>query len=426
MENRLTTFGHNFQIKSISSLMTNSNFLAQIYDILDESHYDNESLKWIIGQCKSYYTEYKKPITLDVFKVRTSEIGNDILKATVVENLKEVFRYMEAPDLEFVQDQTLDFFKNQALKNAIVQSVDILESSGDYEQIKQLVDEAMKAGIEKNIGHEYVHDIEARYSETTRETIKTGWDIINELKRVCKKYAFMQEGPSWYFQSLPLNQSFWFFNIMINADFALAHNDKDKRYYEGLLEKKCFINPTLMIEDPISNNLLTTIDNRKGTIIGGNLVRWYGGFNSLIVANESGEKIYAPQMGRMEKDEISLEEINHLPYMQWNEWITKLSQFKYAVHLNPNTIGGTFHLNCAYLGIPCIGNIDTNTQKLCFPDLSIEPNDIKKGKELVKKLRKNKEFYVYCSNQSKKLYKKYFHESVYKTIWNKIILEYEK
>ena len=48
MENRLTTFGHNFQIKSISSLMVNSNFMAQIYDILDESHYDNESLKWII------------------------------------------------------------------------------------------------------------------------------------------------------------------------------------------------------------------------------------------------------------------------------------------------------------------------------------------------------------------------------------------
>ena len=77
MENRLTTFGHNFQIKSISSLMTNSNFLAQIYDILDESHYDNESLKWVIKQCKSYYNEYKKPITFDVFKVRTNEIGND-------------------------------------------------------------------------------------------------------------------------------------------------------------------------------------------------------------------------------------------------------------------------------------------------------------------------------------------------------------
>ena len=30
------------------------------------------------------------------------------------ENLKEVFRYIEAPDLEFVQDQTLDFFNELA------------------------------------------------------------------------------------------------------------------------------------------------------------------------------------------------------------------------------------------------------------------------------------------------------------------------
>ena len=62
MENRLTTFGHNFQIKSISSLMVNSNFMAQIYDILDENHYDNESLKWVIKQCKSYYAEYKNQL----------------------------------------------------------------------------------------------------------------------------------------------------------------------------------------------------------------------------------------------------------------------------------------------------------------------------------------------------------------------------
>ena len=181
MENRLSTFGHNFQIKSISSLMSDGNFLAQIYDILDESHYDNDTLKWIIKQCKIYYDEYKKPITFDVFKVKTGEVKNDILKASIVENLKEVFRYMEAPDLEFVKDQTLDFFKNQALKNAIIESVDILESSGDYDAIKTLVDTALTAGIERNIGHEYIHDIDARYSETTRVTVETGWDVVNEL-----------------------------------------------------------------------------------------------------------------------------------------------------------------------------------------------------------------------------------------------------
>jgi len=249
------------------------------------------------------------------------------------------------------------------------------------------------------------------------------FDLVNELKRVCKKYAFMQEGPSWYFQSLPLTKSLWFFNIMANADFVLAHNDCDKEYYEGLLEKKCYINPTLMIEDPIDSYTLAHINDREGTIIGGNLVRWYGGFNSLMVANESGEKIYAPQMGRMEKEELLMEDMGHLPYMEWDKWITRLSSFRYAVHLNPNSIGGTFHLNCAYLGIPCIGNINTNTQRTCFPDLSVEPNDIKTAKQLMKKLRKDEEFYLYCSKKAENLFLKHFHEEEYKKKWNKIMEE---
>jgi len=178
---KLQDFGHTFQIKSIASLMKNQSFLEQIHDILDEKHYDSDSLKWIVKECKKYYDEYRKCITLDVFKVKTSEVENDILKVAIVENLKEVFRHMESPDLEFIQDKALDFFKNQTLKNAIVQSVDILEANGDYEQIKRLVDDALNAGTERNIGHEYIEHIEDRYSETARTTVPTGWDVIDDL-----------------------------------------------------------------------------------------------------------------------------------------------------------------------------------------------------------------------------------------------------
>jgi hypothetical protein len=242
-------------------------------------------------------------------------------------------------------------------------------------------------------------------------------DIVSELKRVCKKYGFMQEGPSWYFQSLSLNQSLWFYNIMANADFVLAHNDVDKDYYIGLLEKPTYINPTLMIEDPIKLTAVT----RSGTIIGGNLVRWYGGFNSLMVAQVSGESVYAPQMGRMDKLELQLEDITHLPYLQWNEWIAALNNFKYAVHLNPNSIAGTFSLNCAFLGIPCIGSIHTNTQRICFPDLSVEPDDIATAKKIMKKLCDDSDFYLYCGSNARKSYVEHFHESVYLSTWNMII-----
>jgi len=181
--NKLSEYGHTFQIKSIACLMTDIGFMGQIYDILDESHFDNDALKWVVKECKLYYNEYKKPITLDVFKVKTNDIHNDILKTTVIEKLKEIFRYHEAPDLDFIKDQSINFFKNQTLKNAILESVEILESKGDFENIKNIIDSAMRAGTERDLGHEYSEEtaIDERYSEMARDTVATPWDVFNEL-----------------------------------------------------------------------------------------------------------------------------------------------------------------------------------------------------------------------------------------------------
>ena len=235
-------------------------------------------------------------------------------------------------------------------------------------------------------------------------------DIVSNMKRICKKTAFMQEGPSWYYQSLPLEHSMWFLNQMMSVDVVFAHNDIDKQYYEGLLEKPTYINPTLMIEDSIKD--LPNLE-RKGVIIGGNLNNWYGGIDSYMVATQLNETIYAPQMGRMQKEELQIDEINHLPYLDWYNWIVALNNFKYAVHLNPNTIGGTFSLNCAYLGIPCIGNVHANTQRLCFPDLSVEHNDLVTAKKLAVKLKNDTDFYTMVSEKAKSLYTEYFSEKNY-------------
>ena len=59
-------------------------------------------------------------------------------------------------------------------------SVDLLKA-GDFDGIRFIVDNALKAGQDKNIGHEYVKDIEERYRENSRETVPTPWDKINGL-----------------------------------------------------------------------------------------------------------------------------------------------------------------------------------------------------------------------------------------------------
>ena len=90
------------------------------------------------------------------------------------------WRNTESTDLEFVEEKTLDFCKNQTLKNAIIKSVDLLQH-GKYEDIKSIVDEAMKAGTAKEIGHDYITGIEERLSKSTRDTVSTGWSVIDEI-----------------------------------------------------------------------------------------------------------------------------------------------------------------------------------------------------------------------------------------------------
>ena len=177
----ISEFGYSFQIKFIVCLITDKLFLEQIVDILDEKYINNDGFKWIVKTIREYYQEYKTTITMEVFKIKIQEIESDLLQVNVKDCLKEVFKRMEADDLEYIKDKALDFHKSQVLKDAIIQSAKILEIDGNTDEIKSLIDTAMQAGVERNLGHDYLVDIDARYEESARITSPTPWDIINEL-----------------------------------------------------------------------------------------------------------------------------------------------------------------------------------------------------------------------------------------------------
>ena len=179
-ESTLTQFGHVFQAKIITSLLVEQKFLQTICDILKSSYFDSDANKWLVGTIVEYFLEYKTSPTLDVMKVKIDEMDNDILQVSVVDNLKESWRNRESTDLKFVQEQTIEFCKNQVMKNAIMDSVDLIEV-GQYDQIKKIVDEAMKAGSDRDLGHEYIEGIEERLTKSARDTIKTGWDPVDEV-----------------------------------------------------------------------------------------------------------------------------------------------------------------------------------------------------------------------------------------------------
>lgn len=180
MTDRLSSYGYNFQIKVITALLTDKTFLQQISDILSPKYFESEANNWLVNEILEYNTEYKASPTLEVLKVKLEDIDHDVLKTQIVQHLKDAWKYTESTDLEFIKQQALDFCKNQEIKKAILSSVELLKT-GQYDDIKYQIDNAMKAGADKDIGHEYMTNIEERYSDAVRYVQATPWEVINEL-----------------------------------------------------------------------------------------------------------------------------------------------------------------------------------------------------------------------------------------------------
>ena len=172
-------YGPLFQMKVISSLLTHKEFLQTINDVLSDEYFSNPAHKWVINEILNYYEKYHTTISMDVLKVEMKKIENDVLKVSVKEQLREAYK-ADIDDLTYVQEEFSTFCKNQQLKRALLNSVDLLKA-GDYDSIKYLIESAMKAGADKNIGHEYKRDTESRYREDHRVVVPTPWNEINEL-----------------------------------------------------------------------------------------------------------------------------------------------------------------------------------------------------------------------------------------------------
>jgi len=177
--NSINQYGHDFQIKVLSSLLTHKEFLVNIHDIISEEYFENQAQKWAIKEVLNYYDKYHTTPSLDILKVELQKVDNEVLQISIKEQLKQAFVTSD-DDLEYVQEEFTNFCKNQQLKKALMSSVDLLKA-GDFDGIRFIVDNALKAGQDKNIGHEYVKDIEERYRENSRSTVPTPWDKINVL-----------------------------------------------------------------------------------------------------------------------------------------------------------------------------------------------------------------------------------------------------
>lgn len=176
----LGDFGHGFQIKLLGLLLKDKQFASRIYDLLQITYFDSESLRWLAKKYFYYFTTYSDVPTLEFFKAEMTDVTDEAFKSELVSNLRGAWQAMSSTDLEYIRTKTLEFCRNQALKAAIIKSVELLKKE-EYDEIKRLVDTALQKGQEIDLGVDYVSDLDRRYTESLRSPISTGWSVIDDL-----------------------------------------------------------------------------------------------------------------------------------------------------------------------------------------------------------------------------------------------------
>lgn len=234
--------------------------------------------------------------------------------------------------------------------------------------------------------------------------------LVTDLRMFGKKIWFMQEATAQIYQTKELHHQIWHYNLLQEVDGILTENITDFSYFKGITHsnKEIHTIPTLIIKDNFVY-LRDTIKEDK-TMVGGNFNAWYGGFDSYLVAREFDTHISVPKMRNVQNEEQLVEV---LPHVTFNEWMNLLSKYKYAVHLMPNITAGTFSLNCSFFGIPCIGYVESDTQRICQPKLSVDRFDLESARMLAKQLKQDADFYKECSEDAMRNHDMYFGEEAF-------------
>ena len=229
---------------------------------------------------------------------------------------------------------------------------------------------------------------------------------FNTFENIKSKFTgkiwFYQDGEAGYWNQHTVTLQIWWYNNVSQCDKILCPNETDISYYKGM-----FPDIPVAVMRSIMAFVPNPIEKEEKSIISGPLTREYNGLQQIIVAKQFGVPVFIPPMGqdRMPKDSWTTAtslEINYLDYTDWITWMKNLSSYKYGINLPGVTAAASFSLNCAWWGIPCVGDIKADTQRICFPETSVKFNDIESASKIARKLATDKEFYRHVSEEAKK------------------------
>jgi len=177
-------YGKSFQEKLAFLILDDRVFADRMVEVLDVEFLEFKHLQVFVQKIFNYKTKYGTQPSTEIMKtiVRSQiEDENEILQKQIREYFAHVLSDITIlQSAEFVKDTALEFCRKQKLREAMIKSSTLLQKCS-FDEISVLINDALKAGANTDFGYDYIKDFEKRFELSTRETITTGWEKVDQL-----------------------------------------------------------------------------------------------------------------------------------------------------------------------------------------------------------------------------------------------------
>jgi len=143
----------------------------QIIDVLFPEYFDGYHKILIIYQIE-YFNKYKLQADYEDLRDIINDKEKDDLVKEHLFGLLQKIKEIELPHqkIKNVKDRAYTYFKSQKVKNTLIELAYDWQKQ-TFESMKKKLEDALKAGEPKNIGHDYMSEVKARLKRDFRDPV---------------------------------------------------------------------------------------------------------------------------------------------------------------------------------------------------------------------------------------------------------------
>ena len=178
--------------KILKHLLNDDAYTRKILPFLSGDYFSDHSEKVIYEEIHKYITKYNNLPTVEALTIeidgRSNLSGDQHKKVTGLLDELNVTE-CDARDGVWLLDATEKFCQEKAIYNAIMESIQILDESGNSKKekgaIPDILSDALAISFDNHVGHDFIDDAETRYEfyHTVEKRIPFDLDYLNRITK---------------------------------------------------------------------------------------------------------------------------------------------------------------------------------------------------------------------------------------------------